>query len=328
MDDLQSYSPEEVIVSNLRETDRWEVEAGEQAYAHLCELAAEIAAGFSDAPAFLSSLPEHRPPTPPLTGGLRTVTAALRPMLRELTARNSILLCIELGRRIPTPRSLWLDFFFPGGDEEPNRSSFNRISCQKNRYTDAAYERFATLLPEPRAAFAHSYRSVCEDVYNGLCEYCILPLENSTEGRLTSFSRLIAMYDMKIAAVCDVPVGDDRVTRFALLRRTPVMLRAPDAMPWYFEFSCTLPAPARPAPGGQDDPPAHEPPGAPDVLSAARFCGLTLGGADVSRGPEGSTRLHALLRVDQGNLPAFLLYLAMELPGAVPIGLYPNLSER
>ena len=115
MDDLQSYSPEEVIVSNLRETDRWEVEAGEQAYAHLCELAAEIAAGFSDAPAFLSSLPEHRPPTPPLTGGLRTVTAALRPMLRELTARNSILLCIELGRRIPTPRSLWRDFFFRGG---------------------------------------------------------------------------------------------------------------------------------------------------------------------------------------------------------------------
>ena len=80
------------------------------------------------------------------------------------------------------------------------------------------------------------------------------------------------------------------------------------------------------AEGGPDCPEAPE---AEDVLCAARLCGLTLCGADVNRQADGSTVLHPLLRIAQGgNLSAFLLYLAMELPGAIPIGLYPNLSEH
>lgn len=371
MDELQPYAPEEIILANLREACLRLVEDSEQAYAHLCELAAEIASEFTDASAFLSSLPEHRLPPPSLPEGFGSGMEALAPMLRELAARHSVLLCMELSRRIPTPRSLWLEFFF-SGSEEPNRSSFNRISYQRNRYTDEAYERFAALLPEPRASYAHSFRSVCEDVYNGLCEYCILPLENSAEGRLTSFSRLIAEYEMKIAAVCDVQVGEDRVTRFALLRRTVTLLHAQEALPWYYEFSCSLPTTAgvpgvasagsgSSAPGigaatlsnsgnaaspnigsassSGNTPPAPsgagrgtgrpaDLPGAEDVLCAARFCGLTLCGADISENADGTAVMHPLLRIGRGNLPAFLLYLAMELPGATPIGLYPNLSEH
>ena len=349
MDELQPYAPEEIVLANLREACVRLVEDSEQAYAHLCELATEIASEFTDASVFLASLPEHRLPPPPLSEGFRSDMGALTPMLRELAARHSVLLCMELSRRIPTPRSLWLEFFF-SGSEEPNRSSFNRISYQRNRYTDEAYEQFAALLPEPRASYAHSFRSVCEDVYNGLCEYCILPLENSAEGRLTSFSRLIAEYEMKIAAVCDVRVGEDRVTRFALLRRTVTLLHAQEALPWYYEFSCSLPlaagvpgaAPAGSgtngtAPAGVPQAPSGmgrgngrtaDLPGAEDVLCAARFCGLTLCGADISENADGTAALHPLLRIGQGNLPAFLLYLAMELPGATPIGLYPNLSGR
>lgn len=310
MDELHTYAPEDVILSNLEEASLRSLRAGEQELAHLRELAYELASEFTDSTSFLASLPEHRLPFPAAADGLLPNSGEiLFPMLRELSTRHRILLCCELRRLIPATQSLWQEFFFPGSGE-PDRASFNRISYQKNSYTDAAYQCFAQLLPEPRAAYTHSFPSVCEDVYNGLSEYCILPLENSAEGRLSSFSRLIAEYDMKIAAVCEVQVEQGRTTRFALLRRTVAPIRTHTELPRYFEFSCEL----------------RDYPGAEDVLQAARFCRLPLCRADLSETDSGAVTLHPVLETGQGDLPAFLLYLAMELPGSNPIGWYPNLS--
>lgn len=310
MEDYFSYAPEEVILSNLEEVTARALQCDEQDLAHLRELAEQIAAEFTDGASFFAALSEHRLPRPRLSAEIFATVPELRaPLLHTLSARRRTMLCMELAKLIPAFRSLWQEFFFPV--EEPNRASFNRISYQKNSYTDAAYQRFASLLPEPRASYAHSFPTVCEDVYNGLSEYCILPLENSAEGRLNSFSRLIAEYDMKIAAVCGVQVGEGRVTNFALLRKTAVILRSGSAFPRLFEFSGML-----------IDPDAPE-----DILSAARMFGLKLMRADISS-PEGSNNdllFHPVFSADSGDLPAFLLYLSMALPGANLIGLYPVL---
>lgn len=308
MEDFSPYAPEEVILSNLEEVTSRALRCEEQELAHIRELAEQIASEFTDVTSFFTSLSEHRLPEPKLPPELFSASPELcAPIVRTISTRRRILLCMELAKLIPAFRSLWQEFFFPA--EEPNRASFNRISYQKNSYTDAAYQRFAALLPEPRASYAHSFPSVCEDVYNGLSEYCILPLENSAEGRLNSFSRLIAEYDMKLAAVCGVQVGEGRVTSFALLRKTAVLLHTHGELPRCFEFSCQL----------------SDYPGSEDILTAARYCGLRLLRADISADGSSSTLFHPVFSTQIGDLPTFLLYLAMEIPSANLIGLYPVL---
>ena len=187
-------------------------------------------------------------------------------------------------------------------------SAMHRISYQKNSYADEAYQQFSKLLDEARAAYASGFQAVCEEVYNGLSEYCILPVENSAEGRLGSFARLIRRYDLKIAATCDVQTDEDKITRFALLRKSIAEISAPAELPRYFEFSCEL----------TEDLQMN------DLLTAAELCGLVCETADVS----GRDKcLHAVLREGQGDLPAFLLDLAMEAPHAVPMGLFSHLHS-
>ena len=309
MEEFQAYSPEEIILSNLEELLLRSLENSEQELAHLRELAAEIASCFADDTAFLASLPDHRLPAPEKRRDLPDHLAPFaEPLCRGISTRRRILLCMELRKMIPAPQNLWQDFFFPSG-EELSSFSFNRISYQKNSYTELAYQRFSKLLGEARASYAHSFPSVCEDVYNGLSEYCILPIENSAEGRLSSFIRLISQYDLKIAATCDVKIGEDKVTRFALLRRSITKLRVSAELPQYYEFSCQL----------------SEDPRAEDLLMAASLCGLTAESADIKMEKTSDSALHCVLRLEKGDLPAFLLYLAMEVPTANPIGLYPNL---
>ena len=299
------YSPEEIILSNLDELLPRALQHSEQELAHLRELAAEIASGFADSNAFLASLPDHRLPQPSVYDDKLPFAEAL---CRELSTRQRILLCMELRKNLPAPSNLWQDFFFSSG-EELSSFSFNRISYQKNSYTEIAFERFSKLLREARASYAHSFPSVCEDVYNGICEYCILPVENSTEGRLSGFVRLISQFDLKIAAACDVQTGEDKTTRFALLRRSIAQLHVDPTIPRYYEFSCTL----------------GEYPAPQDLLTAARLCGLQIEQAELRSGFDRMQSLHVVLCTDHGDLPAFLLYLAMEVPNANPVGLYPLL---
>lgn len=306
MEEFLEYSPEEIILSNLDELLPRALHHSEQELAHLRELASEIASGFADSNAFLASLPDHRLPLHDASDDKLPFAEIL---YRAHSTRQRILLCMELRKNLPAPSNLWQDFFFPSG-EELSSFSFNRISYQKNSYTEAAFERFSGILREARASYAHSFPSVCEDVYNGICEYCILPVENSTEGRLSSFIRLISQFDLKIAAICDVQTGEDKTTRFALLRRNIAQLHIDPKLPRYYEFSCTL----------------GEYPSVQDLLTAAQFCGLRIERTELKSDTDGFSSMHIVLRTDRGDLPAFLLYLAMEVPNANTVGLYPLLA--
>ncbi len=313
MEEFQTYAPEDVILENLEELVGRAALHREQEAAHLRELANEIAAEFSDGYAFLSSLSEHRLPTPKAEGDLSRSEAWESTVLQAESTRMRALLCMELCRRLPPENNLIQEFLFPS-DERIDPAALNRISYQKNGYTDRAYEQFSVLLTNPRAAYAHSFPSVCEDVYNGICEYCILPLENSAEGRLQSFSRLISQYDLKIAATCEVQTGEERSTRYALLRRNAILLSREEDLPKFFELNCQT----------------AQFPACEDLLSVARFCGLTALRVEYAAlgASADDKRLNAVFSTDKGNLRAFLLYLAMEFPTASPVGLYPHLSNE
>ena len=100
-------------------------------------------------------------------------------------------------------------------------SAKGKIAYLKSALASKAYIRFASVIEGCKATDAHSFVDACEEVQNGLCEYCILPLRTSTDGQLMSFYRLIIKYRLQIVAVYDVhhkTGGHPATTTFGLLR--------------------------------------------------------------------------------------------------------------
>ena len=287
MEDLNAYTPEEIILANLAElSDRFGA-LREQLSVHLRELAVELSEGMRDGAAFLSSLADHG--------------ADLDRLLPPPDAdRAKAYLALELRRLLPRDGTQWLDWYLPSGDEI-SAEAHNRIAYQRNRFTDEAFSLFSSLLRDARAAYPHTFRAVCDEVAGGTCEFCILPLESSGEGRLRAFTSLIELYGLKIVAVCTVPIGDGRVTHYALLRRSLLPLRPREGASWWLEIRCDT---AGRAPDG--------------ILGGAALCGMNPDYAEFSHGS-----LRAVFP-PAGDLPAFLLFLSLSYPHFEITGLFRN----
>jgi len=312
MADFQFYSPEDVIYANLQNTAQEMDMLCEQERAHVRELAREITKDLtdhSDIALSLSDLLPKRFDVP--THALSQNTEILKRLHPFHNTRQTVLLCMEVCNLLAQKTSFGLRDFFPEA-EELSEPSPNRIIYPRSTYADAAYLRFASLISDSRAVYAHSFPMACEEVYNGLCKYCILPLENSSEGQLNSLARLIDRYELKIACTCDVTASDgSRTTRFALLRREilPVISQGE---PLCFEFAAPL----------------QESLSGASLLCAAELCGLSLERMDSrpqTADPTTSQFTRFVYRIDRGNLPAFLLFLFSRAPFAEPIGIYPHL---
>ena len=238
MTEFVTYSPEEIINSNLLSTASRFDAVCEQELSHLSELAHEIAQTLEDGAPFSEILPDHTPLA--LTNAPLSVLDQNLPAVRSARELHSTWqkawLCMDLYRRLAKKRPFSASLFF-SDTETPSSNAYNRIAYQRSSYADSAYLKFAKLLPLPRLSYAHSFVSACEDVYNGLCEFCILPLENTTEGVLSTFFRLIEQYDLKIAATCDISSTDaGRTSRFALLRRSLTPTLDPQQESLYYSF--------------------------------------------------------------------------------------------
>ncbi len=195
-----------------------------------------------------------------------------------------------------------------------------RIAYMPAAFADKAYLRLSAFVENPRAAATASFVDACEEVRGGLCEYCLLPLENTHSGKLTAFTRLILRYNLQVVAVCDLENGaaEGQITRFALLKTisdgyfpTP-LASPPTGEPLYLEFI------------HKDDSPSLT-----DLLSAAEFCGMTLcrldtlprldtGDGDSDTPPV----LTCILNVTGGDLPTFRRFLELEASEDTLIGLY------
>lgn len=310
MKDFQSYSPENAIEENLRETALRMNMIAEQELAHLREFAAEITSDSSEHPDWIASLPDNSPPqfasaSSPLNQNVEAVSQMGQ--LRNLWQR--LRLCKEIRKNLEEKNLLSYAFFFPEIEEAPPKE-LCRVAYQRNSYADSAYWQFSKILQDPRVSYAHSFIAACEDVYNGICEYCILPVESSAEGQLNSFSRLIERFDLKIAATCEVSGTDaSKVTRFALLSRDlSVMLQK--GKQTFFEFAAPV--------GGS--------PSTAALLSVAELCGLELYRVDsLPASAPHRFSSHCLFLADQGDLYTYLIYLAMEAPHYDPIGIYSQI---
>jgi prephenate dehydratase len=314
MKNFETYSPERIIIENLQElTERADL-LGEQEIAHLRELAIEIAQS-DDLFDLLSSLPYYRIPSrAPSTDTLTNHAELLARSRKLLEARQCMLLAKALYEELHQ-RQILLSTLFPDAEEAPAHAK-GRIVYQKSNYTDDAYLTFATLVPNARVSYAHSFHAACEEVFNGHCEYCILPIENAVEGDLVGFAKLISQYDLKIAASCDIAgIDASRKTRFALLRRNILPFLAADTQENdFFRFSI----------------PAQSAPTVASVLSGASFFGITFLSANtLPLDKDGATAcFHLTFDVRGGDLLPFLLYLATVAPEYTPIGIYSHILQK
>ena len=200
-----------------------------------------------------------------------------------------------------------------------------RVAYMPGSFADKAYLRLTAHLKAPRASTTTSFVDACEEVHSGLCEYCILPLENTYSGRLPAFTRLILRYRLQVVAVCDLENGaaDGQTTRFALLREAdegsfPTVSTGPiDAEqdgPLYLELIHLTDSPSF-----------------TDLLIASEFCGLKLSRADtlppfdeleaiIEEMPPAA--ISCVLCAEASDLATFRRFLALEAPEDILTGLY------
>lgn len=84
----------------------------------------------------------------------------------------------------------------------------------------AAHEAYRIFSAHMNATVTYpgDFTAVCEEVYDGLCDYGILPIANDREGTLHRLRAMLERYDLRIAMTCFVRSGDGE-SEFALLSR-------------------------------------------------------------------------------------------------------------
>lgn len=151
---------------------------------------------------------------------------------KELT---DLLLCQFLAERFPTVAERQKDFPFSVDPHAPNHA-VTLLYWASNRLSSQAADRFSSLFSSAATLPAESFSEVCERVAGGECDFGIIPIENTTDGRISAFYKMLDRHELRICAVCDIEdVESDTQTRLALvgLRAIPPRLE----FPLFVEFS-------------------------------------------------------------------------------------------
>ena len=196
-----------------------------------------------------------------------------------------------------------------GLNESAQPGSHGKISYVRNKYNDAAFENFSRVVRNAKLSYAPSFASACEDVVSGLCEYAILPIENSSDGRLFGFYSLLDRYELHICAVTSLETNDDPATniRFALVGKTAPRRITNDSL-CDFEFSIARENGDRLV----------------ELLHAAyEFSAVPQKTNTVSLEYDHDLYKHYLtFSIPCEETYAFALYLSLEYPNYTPIGFY------
>ena len=234
-----------------------------------------------------------------------------------LSLRERLLICKGIANAYANGSKMNYETFADIEKHYIPQDAKEKIAYLKNSYNDAAYIEFARLFTSPRASYFDSIANVCESVYNNTCEYCILPLETSEDGKLTSFYDLILKYGFKICAVYDLhQPGTNKYTRYGLIGKNldinGTAIKSKSRIK-FLEFVF--------------EPEAY--PSSVDVLSASDFCSMSLRRIDtlnmsntkITKAP----LICPILRVDAADLNTFLIFMAIDCPTFKPLGIYTQI---
>lgn len=207
-----------------------------------------------------------------------------------------------------------------GPEEKCGVDAIGRVAYVKNNYADSAYLTFSKSVSSPSACYCSSLGTVCEEVYSGSCEYCILPIETDTDGKLMTFYSSIDKYELKIHSVCTVYYADgQRFTKFALLKKSVSGVGIFSASEAYLSKR-TLEV--KISQTSTLDTPLY------NILRAADACSLKLQRIDslpLSYNKE-LLGYYAVFSMNRADFKTFLIYLALEYPQSYVVGIYSSVN--
>lgn len=200
-------------------------------------------------------------------------------------------------------------------DQESAQSgSHGRIALVRNRYNEEAFSVFEPFVQGAKAEFLSSFSEACEEVFDNVCEFCILPVEDVENGRLFGFYAMLDRYELKICATCTLEHEDSHNSvRYALVGKH-LPRHIPKATEWNMEFCLSAESEDFPY----------------DIFRIAPIFQATL--IKIDSLPilydEGAHRIYFTFRIPHTMAYAFDLYLMNEHPRYTPIGLYPILENE
>lgn len=92
------------------------------------------------------------------------------------------------------------------GDTAPG--SHGKIAYVRNRYNDVAFECFSERMQHAKPVVTSSFFDMCEEIADNRCEFGIIPLENTSDGKLFGFYSMLDSYELKITDLCLVETED------------------------------------------------------------------------------------------------------------------------
>lgn len=315
-----------VSLDNLGELDRMLASAAQRREAHLYELAYSLVRSLPE-PSLGALSESYRETAQRLTASLCGSASELFPPRSLRDGVNPIGAPELLGiyDRVTLVRGLYgalgergLAAVCPDGllGAYISPTELVRVCYMQNGYSDLAAEFFTPYLCTAPDGFTRVYsgspEQACGEVEQGSAQYCILPIEDLSEGRLSGAERLIRRYDLHIAmTVSLMPRG----MVFALLRRSCCRIGSA----WDGALSYEL----------HSDESGI---GTEQIIAAARMLGLPLSRADSHRTEYDNTRLLHSLRFgvpEGGERSAELLglLLLLEKRDYAPVGFYRS-AER
>ncbi len=206
-------------------------------------------------------------------------------------AQLCIRLCDVFGIKGIKDAATFFDILPPAED--------STVSYVKTPSSDSAFLIFAKGLEGVRTVYADDFNEVCENVYYGKTDYCILPIASSADGRLAGFRNLALKYGLKNVRICNVKNPDDTVSVFALMKRE---LEIPSEGNAFFEFGIKKMTDVA------------------EITSAAQTCGLKT--ASVSLSPELGGFFNMTVKTDEDGICGFFCYLHLEHPDFIPLGIF------
>lgn len=135
-------------------------------------------------------------------------------------ATQAATLCLALAEQFPQSSTLIKCFSSPF---RVHRSDWHaKISFWKENHLSLnALEQFSPLFQSVTSVASESFSEACEHIVNETSDFGILPIENTTDGKLSAFYRMLDRYELKVCAVCDIEDPEtDITTRMALVTRS------------------------------------------------------------------------------------------------------------
>ncbi len=195
-----------------------------------------------------------------------------------------------------------------GESETVAKEAVGKIAYVKNRRNDDAYLSFAKGVSGAKAEYSASFSDACEAVSDGRCEYCIIPIENSSDGKLYSFYQMLDRYDLKICRTTQISDEDGSEGIVFALMSDSIRASAKSGESLRFEFSVV----------------GNNASFLGDILAAVSELGGEICSAATLpvRYDENSRRCYFAVELSSREAVVLALYLSLEYHGYTPLGLY------